>query len=154
MPLPPIPALPYNNGLDIMKGHEWIWAVQEVNCIGFTLLNLFRFVWPHLTQWAPQSLLVGPSGSTARGQKAPLGIFACLYTMRHSIFLFFSFFAISCWRFGWHNKKVQGKWSHVDEKDPNKHFPFLQLPIRRHPRWQGSWICRVWPADVYDTTVV
>ena len=42
--------------LDMMKGHEWVWAVQEVNCIGLTLLNFFRFVWPHLTHWAPQSL--------------------------------------------------------------------------------------------------
>ena len=133
--------------LDMMKGHEWVWAVQEVNCIGLTLLNFFRFVWPHLTHWAPQSLPTPCRPKWIYCQRSISHHLESLpvYIPWGIVFFFlsfFPFFAISCWRFGWH-KKVQEKWSHVDEKDPKRHFTFLRLPIRRHPRWQGSWICRV-----------
>lgn len=130
-------------GLDMMKGQQWIWAVQEVNCTGLTLLNFFRFVWPHLTHWAPQSL---PTPCR------PKWIY-CQRSIRHHLeslpvyipwgtaFFFLSFFCNQLLKV-WVTQESSGevitcRW------EGSRHFPFLRLPIRRHPRWQGSWICRV-----------
>lgn len=128
-----------------MKGREWIWAVQEVNCIGLILLKLLRVVWPHLSAWpnghllllSHYLLLVGPSGSTIRGQQAPPGIFGSLYTTGHRIF-----FPSSCWM-GWVTQP-EG-WSPVgDEKGPNA-FPSSYSPLGDIPESRAG-APAGWPA--------
>lgn len=125
--------------LDSVKEHEWMWAVQGVNCIGFILLTSLDFLSPTnlldpRSIAPPQSLPTPCRAKWFHCQRSsrPLGSLSSSYTS-YIHRAWYPSFQATAEGARWHSQEVQWSWSPIgDEKEPNIFPSSLQWTVPRH----------------------